>query len=167
MRQVSVVFPILLLTGCLGFFREAGPGPDTPVFVVYVQSPVGGTFTIWHSNEFGAGGGRGGPDWVFQGTGSLQEAMTSWFYDRVDPSRQEISGSYTGDYLVIGFGQRTFRPGGSRTGPGAESNSIRGISGTDPVVSACSIRYGPAEPGGSAYRFEFRLTPASRVCLAP
>ena len=159
-RLRVVPFVIVLLVGC----HMVGDDPNKPLFVVYVLSPPGGTFTVTHRNELGAGGGptdRNGVPTIFQGTGNFQEVM--WLAHRgyLDTSLQEIRGSFTGAYFAVGFG--TFG-----MGLGAESGSLQSLSGPDPQLSPCSVRYGASEAGGSSYRVQFRFTAdGSRVCREP
>ena len=161
-------FVSLLLAGC-SIVRE-GPPPDEPLWVVYVLSPIDGSYSIEHYNEFGAGGGLRVPDgpFTYEGTGTFREVATIRPLQGLDSSLQEIRGSFSGAYLVVGFGTRTYRPGGSAIGQGAESGSLQRVSGPEPEVASCSVRYGPSGPEGSIYRLHFRLTlDASSVCRQP
>ena len=148
MRVPLVTLFAILLTGC---FREE------PWVVVWVLSPPGETFTVGTYNELGAGGGRVGS---VLGTGSFEEI--SYKGGDLDPSIQEIRGSFTGAYLVVGFG--TTRNGGW----GAESGSLQSLSGPNPQVSPCSVRYEASEAGGSIYSAQFRFTAVpTDVCREP
>ncbi len=153
MKAAWLTVPILaVLIGC----SLERLGPSDPRFVVSVLSPAGETFTIEHRNEFGAGGGPAGAQ---EGTGSFQDVIV--LGGDYDPSSQEISGSFTGEYLVIGFGTRN-------GGWGADSGSIEIVEGPDPQSSVCSVQYGASEPGGSNYRLRFRFTGVSAiVCRTP
>ena len=163
MRNRVVPVFVALLVGCGGQFGE--PDADEPVFTVHVRSPIGGTFTVMQRNAFGAGGGS--PD-TFQGDGSFREVLRSSSYGSVDTSLQEIRGSFTGPYLVVGFGTRLYGKGGSGNGLGAASGSLQSLSGRDPQASPCQLKYGASDPGGSTYRVQFRMTAVGlSVCRQP
>ena len=165
-RQRSGLWLVPLATLLVSSCSEWQPDPDAWTWVIYALSPSGGSFTMEHYNELGAGGGIRGPDgpFVFEGTDTLQEVMVSVpLTEGFDPSLQEVRGTFSGDYLLVGFGTRTYRPGGtlleeSTLRAGVLSGSLRSESGPNPQVSPCSVRYGASEPGGSSYRFEFRMT---------
>ena len=147
------------------------PPPDEPIWAIHILSPIGGTYTMENYNELGAGGWLGGADGpeTREGTGTFREVMLSRpLGGGLDPSLQEIRGSFSGAYLVVGFGARTYRPGGSAIGQGARSGSLQDVSGPEPEVASCSVRYGPSGTEGSSYSLHFRLTAdASSVCRQP
>ncbi len=163
MRHRFVPVLVALLVGCGSIVGD--PDANAPLFTVHVLSPTGGTFTVTQRNAYGAGGGPAG---TLQGNGSFQEVIRTAFHGSLDTTLQEIRGSFTGPYLVVGFGSRLQGAGGSGNGPGAQSGSLQSLSGPDPQASPCQLKFGASEPGGSTYRVQFRLTAVgSSVCRQP
>lgn len=163
-----LVLLVALVSGC-NMLNEVDP--DEPLFLVYIRSPAGGSFTVEHRNELGAGGGpsdgSGAPS-IFQGTGAYQEVMRTAFHGQLDTSAQEIKGTFKGAYVEVGFGTRKYGGGRLGSGLGAESGSLQSLLGPDPQASLCSIRYGASEEQGSSYRVQFRFTEAAaRACREP
>lgn len=159
MRRLAT-FAIALLAGC----SVGDPDKDQPLFVVYVLSPTGGTFTATHSNANGAGGGSSE---TYQGNGSFQEVIRLASYGNVDSSLQEVRGSFTGASLVVGVGTRLVG-GGAGSDIGAQSGSLETTEGPHQQTLPCQVRYGPSDAGGKTYRVTFRFTAdRAKQCAEP
>lgn len=131
MQAFALILLTIALANCGG---DGGSAPTTPdggggstVSVLVVLTPVGGTYTATLNNQtYTAAGG---------------------FSVSLRPGTHEIAGSFRGDGFGVGFA--------SIGGGGAESGSLRSLSGPSPQVTACTAIY--FNTGTTATLREFRL----------
>jgi hypothetical protein len=130
MRVLLLVIGALLLPGC-GSNSPTSPGSGSSVAVLAVFTPVGTYSATINGQTLSASGG---------------------FTLHLSPGTHEITGSFRGQALGIGFG--------SAGGGGAETSSLRSLSGPSSQISACQALYfNDSTPTVQReFRLQFRVT---------
>lgn len=130
-RDVAVVL-FVLLAACSSNGNKSPTSPTesgSPTVVVGFV-PAGGTYTATLNNQ--------------------TYTTTGGFVVTLSPGTYEISGSFAAAGFGIGFG--------NVLGGGAESGSIRSLSGPGSSVTSCGVTYTSSGSGAQQFRMSFRVT---------
>jgi hypothetical protein len=138
----TLAFSLVLLWGCGAANVPTAISPSTIEFIV-VFTPVGDGATMTAQ--------LGGQTYTVPGASNASLA----------PGTYQLSGSFRGDGLMVGF-QSIGAVGG------VQSGSPQNVSGPSPTVTPCGIRYASANASSSAsFQLQLQVTSdAKSACSA-
>lgn len=140
MRAALLLGALVLSVSCgAGVGAPTAPGGSNSIdFLVAIGVSAGGSYSAALNNQtYTAGNG-------------FQASLTAGTY--------EMSGSYTGGTLIIGFGSTSFLGGGVQVG------SVQSLSGVTLAVQPCGVIYSDGA-GTRSFRVRFTVGPnANGAC---